>query len=296
MTLPTRKPDWLKVRIASGERSAHLKQLFQKYDLHTVCQEARCPNQGECWQQGTATLMVLGDTCTRGCRFCAVRSGNPAGVIDPDEPKNIASAISQMDLSYVVLTMVNRDDLSDGGAAHISETVQRIREKNSSVLVETLVGDFAGIKQDVYTVVETGRPDVYAHNVEVVPRLQRDMRDSRCSWSRSVETLMWAREAGAQITKTSLMVGCGETKEEVLEAMRKIRAAEVDLLTIGQYLRPTPKHAPVMCYLHPDEFRAYRETGLEMGFKHVISGPLVRSSYRAAETFINGMRNKQVNA
>jgi lipoic acid synthetase len=293
MNLSARKPDWLKVRLVSGERHAHLKELFRKYNLHTVCQEARCPNQGECWQHGTATLMLLGNVCTRGCRFCAVQSGNPAGVVDPEEPQNIARAIGQMDLSYVVLTMVNRDDLSDGGAAHIAETVQRIRSQNSSVRVETLVGDFAGNRRDVFTVVREGAPDVYAHNVEVVPRLQRVMRDIRCNWNHSIDSLIWAREAGARYTKSSLMVGCGETQEEVLDAMRKLRAARVDLLTIGQYLRPTQKHAQVISYLHPDEFGVYRETGLAMGFKYVMSGPLVRSSYRADEIFIKGIRSEQ---
>ncbi len=293
MNLSARKPDWLKVRLTWGERHTRLKNLFAKYNLHTVCQEARCPNQGECWQHGTATLMLLGDVCTRGCRFCAVQSGNPAGVVDSEEPENIARAIGHMDLSYVVLTMVNRDDLSDGGAAHIVETVQRIRAQNSSVLVETLVGDFAGNRRDVFTVVQKGEPDVYAHNVEVVPRLQRVMRDIRCNWNRSIDSLIWAREAGAQHTKTSLMVGCGETKEEVLDAMRKIRAAGVELLTIGQYLRPTQKHARVVSYLHPDEFSVYREAGLELGFKYVMSGPLVRSSYRADQVFIKGIRSEQ---
>jgi len=293
MNLSDRKPDWLKVRFASGERYARLKALFYKYNLHTVCQEARCPNQGECWQHGTATLMLLGDVCTRGCRFCAVQSGNPAGVIDSEEPQNIARAVGQMDLSYVVLTMVNRDDLPDGGAAHIAETVQRIRSQNSSIRVEALVGDFAGNQPDVFTVVQKGAPDVYAHNVEVVPRLQRVMRDSRCNWNRSIDSLIWAREAGARHTKSSLMVGCGETKEEVLDAMRKLRAAGVDLLTIGQYLRPTQKHAQVVSYLHPDEFGVYREAGLEMGFRYVMSGPLVRSSYKANQIFIKGICSEQ---
>ncbi|MBN1655458.1 MAG: lipoyl synthase [Deltaproteobacteria bacterium] len=292
MDRPVRKPDWLKVRLCSGERSARLKALFQKYNLHTVCQEARCPNQGECWQRGAATLMLLGDVCTRGCRFCAVRSGNPAGIVDPKEPENIAKAIGEMDLSYVVLTMVNRDDLPDGGAAHIVETVQRIRSRNDSVRIETLVGDFAGNRRDVFTVVKRAEPDVYAHNVEVVPRLQSLMRDARCSWKRSLDTLAWAREAGTRFTKTSIMVGCGETKEEVLDAMRKLRAVRVDLLTIGQYLRPTQKQAEVVSYPHPDEFNVYREAGLEMGFKSIFSGPLVRSSYRAEQTFINGIRNQ----
>ncbi|MET0286610.1 MAG: lipoyl synthase [Polyangiales bacterium] len=293
MNLPQRKPEWLRVRMPGGEQYEELKERFKQLDLKTVCQEARCPNIGECWGQGTATIMILGETCTRGCRFCAVNTGNPRGVVDPREPENTARALSKMGLSYVVMTMVDRDDLLDGGAAHVARTVQRIRDLCPDLLVETLVGDFAGVQADVRTVVEEGRPDVFAHNVEVVPRLQRGMRDARCSWQRSVDVLRWARDAGANVTKTSLMVGCGEEEAEVLEAMQLLRAAEVDVLTIGQYLRPTPKHAELVRYVTPEEFARYREAGEAMGFKHVSSGPLVRSSYRAAEGFLNGILRGQ---
>jgi lipoic acid synthetase len=233
--------------------------------------------------------MILGDVCTRGCRFCAVTSGNPKGVVDADEPAHVAQALGQMDLAYVVLTMVDRDDLPDGGADHVARTVQQIREKSPELLIEALVGDFAGRVSDVAQLVRAGRPDVYAHNVEVVPSLQRRMRDARCSWERSVESLRAARAAGANVTKTSLMVGCGEEEPEVFEAMAQLRAAEVDVLTIGQYLRPTPKHAPVVRYVEPAEFERYREAGLGLGFKYVAAGPLVRSSYRAAEAFLKGI-------
>jgi lipoic acid synthetase len=284
-----KKPDWLRVRMPGGERYAHLKETFRRLDLHTVCEEARCPNVGECWGQGTATIMILGDVCTRGCAFCAVTTGNPRGAVDPREPEHTGRALAGLDLAYVVLTMVDRDDLVDGGAAHVAQTVQRIKHYSPELLVETLVGDFAGVRADVETVVLEGRPDVFAHNVEVVPRLQKTMRDHRCSWERSVDVLRWAKAAGARYTKSSLMVGCGETEEELLEAMRLLREAGVDVLTIGQYLRPTPKHAPLARYVEPAEFDRYRDAGRALGFAFVASGPLVRSSYRAAEAFLEGI-------
>ena len=288
-TLPTKKPDWLRVRLPGGERYQRLKDTFRRLDLHTVCEEARCPNVGECWGEGTATLMILGETCTRGCRFCAVTTGDPKGLTDPREPEQTGLALSELDLAYVVLTMVDRDDLLDGGAAHVALTVQRIKHHSPKLLVETLVGDFAGQRADVETVVREGRPDVFAHNVEVVPRLQRTMRDARCSWERSVEVLRWAKEDGAAVTKTSLMVGCGETEEETKEAIALLRAADVDVLTIGQYLRPSPKHAEVARFVEPAEFDRLAEHGRALGFKYVASGPLVRSSYRAAEAFLRGI-------
>src|SRR5688572_9934649 len=209
MTSPMqKKPDWLRVRLPGGERYQAIKDRLRRLDLHTVCEEARCPNVGECWAEGTATLMILGETCTRGCRFCAVSTGDPGGLVDPREPENVARALSQLDLAYVVLTMVDRDDLLDGGAEHVAQTVQRTKAYSKDLLVETLVGDFAGVRRDVETVVTEGRPDVFAHNVEVVPRLQRKMRDARCSWERSTDVLAWAKAAGANITKSSLMVGC----------------------------------------------------------------------------------------
>jgi lipoic acid synthetase len=289
MVLAERKPPWLKVPLPGGERHAHLKQLFRQRKLATVCEEARCPNIGECWREGTATLMLLGNVCTRGCRFCAVHSGNPAGAVDVSEPEHVADALAEMDLAYVVLTMVDRDDLPDGGAAHVARTVQRIRARCPRTLVETLVGDFAGDEARVAELVQHGRPDVFAHNAEVVPRLQRSMRDARCSWQRSLAVLQCARAAGANVTKSSLMVGCGETHDEVVEAMHGLREAGVDVLTIGQYLQPTPKHARVQRYVDPAEFEAYRQRGVQIGFKYVASGPLVRSSYRAAEAFLAGI-------
>jgi lipoyl synthase len=289
MSSALKKPPWLRVRLPGGERYNAIKETLRSLDLNTVCEEARCPNVGECWGEGTATIMILGETCTRGCRFCAVASGDPKGVVDPREPENTARALAKLDLAYVVLTMVDRDDLFDGGAMHVAETVRRTKEHSPSLLVETLVGDFAGIRADVETLVTEGKPDVFAHNVEVVPRLQRVMRDARCSWERSTGVLTTARNAGAKVTKSSLMVGCGETHDEVLDAMRGLREANVDVLTIGQYLRPSHKHAEVVRYVEPAEFDAYRDAGMQMGFKFVASGPLVRSSYRAAEAFLKGI-------
>lgn len=291
MTLPARKPDWLRVRLPAGEhheRFRNLQARFRELDLHTVCEEARCPNIFECWGQGTATIMILGETCTRGCRFCAVNTGDPGGLVDPREPIHTAQALAKMDLAYVVLTMVDRDDLLDGGAAHTAQTVRRIKELSPKLRVETLVGDFQGVEKDIETVVLEGRPDVFAHNVEVVPSQQRRMRDARCSWARSLEVLRVARAMGAAVTKTSLMVGIGETREEMIDAMERIRAVDVDVLTIGQYLRPTSKHAKLERYVEPAEFDEYKEIGLSLGFRYVASGPLVRSSYRAAEAFIEG--------
>jgi len=291
MTLPARKPDWLRVRLPAGPEQDEfrgLKSRFRGRGLHTVCEEARCPNIFECWGQGTATVMILGETCTRGCRFCSVQTGKPGGVVDPNEPENTALSLAEMGLAYVVLTMVDRDDLSDGGAAHVARTVRRIKHHSPELRVETLVGDFQGHHDDVRLLVQAGRPDVFAHNVEVVPRLQRNIRDRRCSWDRSVDTLVAAKELGASISKTSLMVGLGEEHDEVLDAMQLLRDADVDVLTIGQYLRPTKRHASVQRYVEPSEFEDYEKAGLEMGFRFVASGPLVRSSYRAAEVFLKG--------
>lgn len=290
MNLPARKPDWLRVRLPAGpeqDEFQSLKAKFRTRRLHTVCEEARCPNIFECWGQGTATLMILGEICTRGCRFCSVRKGKPGGIVDPDEPENTALSLAEMGLAYVVLTMVDRDDLPDGGAAHVADTVTRIRRYSPDLKVETLVGDFLGRRQDVCTLVRDGRPDVFAHNVEVVPRLQRRIRDVRCSWERSIDVLRTAKAEGSEITKSSLMVGLGETEAEMHDAMERLRDADVDVLTIGQYLRPTKRHAPVQRYVEPDEFSAYEERGKVLGFRFVASGPLVRSSYRAAEAFLH---------
>ena len=296
MTLPARKPDWLRVRLPAGPEQEQFRDLQSRLrgrSLHTVCEEARCPNIFECWGQGTATVMILGETCTRGCRFCSVQTGKPGGFVDTNEPENTALSLAEMGLAYVVLTMVDRDDLPDGGAAHVAKTVRRSKHHSPELRVETLVGDFQGCRDDIRVVVQDGQPDVFAHNVEVVPRLQRGIRDVRCSWDRSVQTLVMAKELGASIVKTSLMVGLGETRDEVLHAMELLRAADIDVLTVGQYLRPTKRHASVQRYVEPAEFAEYEQAALEMGFRFVASGPLVRSSYRAAEVFLTGALAEQ---
>jgi lipoic acid synthetase len=281
-----RKPPWLKVRAPGGGRYTQLKQTLRGLDLNTVCEEARCPNVGECWSAGTATVMVLGHTCTRGCRFCAVTTGNPRGAVDPREPDHVAKAIAKLSLRYVVLTMVDRDDLLDGGADHVAKTVRAIYRECPELLVETLVGDFSGRARDVDTILQS-RPDVFAHNLEVVRRLTPTIRDQRCSYDQSLRVLAHAKTAHPErYVKSSLMVGVGERDEEVLESMTDLRAAGVDILTIGQYLRPTPKHAPVTRYVEPQRFDDWAEAGRAMGFSYVASGPLVRSSYHAAEAFV----------
>ncbi len=280
------KPAWLKVKAPGGPEYRRLKETLRKLDLHTVCEEARCPNVGECWSAGTATVMILGDTCTRGCRFCAVKTGNPRGAVDPREPEHVARALAQLELKYAVLTMVDRDDLLDGGAEHVASTVLALKRRRPQMLVETLVGDFRGRFADVDVVVAS-RPDVFAHNLEVTRALTPSIRDARCSYDRSLGVLSRAKaQAPERLTKSSLMVGLGERDEEVVEAMRDLRGAGVDIVTLGQYLRPTPKHAAVERYVAPEQFAAYERAGQAMGFQFVASGPLVRSSYHAAEAFV----------
>jgi lipoic acid synthetase len=283
------KPPWLKVRAPGGERFTDLKQTFRSLDLHTVCEEARCPNIGECWSEGTATVMLLGDTCTRGCRFCAVTTGQPRGAVDVREPEHVARALARMPLQYVVMTMVDRDDLLDGGADHVSKTVRRLKELRPDMLVETLLGDFGGHFDAVDTTVDA-RPDVWAHNIEVVRRLQRSIRDVRCSYEQSLGVLRRAKQRASQtITKSSIMVGIGETDDEVVETMHDLRGVGVDVVTIGQYLRPTPKHAEVDRFVEPARFDAFAREGRAMGFAYVAAGPLVRSSYKAAEVFVRSV-------
>jgi lipoic acid synthetase len=292
------KPEWLKVRAPGGDRYHELKRTLRELDLHTVCEEARCPNVGECWREGTATVMLLGDVCTRGCRFCAVTTGDPRGAVDPREPEHVARAIARLELSYVVMTMVNRDDLLDGGAEHVGRTVRRLRELRSDILIETLVGDFAG-KGDAVDVCCDSNPDVFAHNVETVERLQRTVRDVRSSYGRSLEVLRrakttakgWAGDPSRRpmLTKSSIMVGLGETDEEVVQTMRDLREAGVDIVTIGQYLRPSPKHHAVVRFVEPAIFAEWEAEAARLGFLYAASGPLVRSSYKAAEVFLKSL-------
>lgn len=281
-----RKPPWLKVRAPGGDRYTELKQTLRKLDLYTVCEEARCPNVAECWGKGTATVMLLGHTCTRGCRFCAVTTGHPGGFVDPREPMHVARAVTQVGLKYVVLTMVDRDDLLDGGAAHVGDTVRHLHDLAPDLLVEVLVGDFGGRHVDIARVLES-KPDVFAHNIEVPRRLTPLIRDQRCDYDRSLGVLATAKELGdGRLVKSSIMVGMGETDDEIVETMRDLRAAKVDIITLGQYLRPTPKHAAVARFVSPDVFADFERIGGELGFEFVAAGPLVRSSYHAAEGFV----------
>jgi lipoic acid synthetase len=283
---PGPKPAWLKVRAPGGENYARLKQTLRKLDLYTVCEEARCPNVGECWASGTATIMLLGHTCTRGCRFCAVTTGNPRGAYDPREPEHVARAIAELGLRYVVLTMVDRDDLIDGGAGQVARTVRGLAERCPELLVETLVGDFRGRLGDVDELLAAA-PAVFAHNVEVTRRLTPLIRDARCDYDLSLRVLAHAKaRAPERLVKSSIMVGIGEREEEVLETLADLRNAGVDIVTLGQYLRPTPKHAPVARWVTPEEFARYETRAKELGFAFVASGALVRSSYHAAEGFV----------
>ena len=289
LTAPARKPDWLKVRAPGGTEYARLKGLLRERNLHTVCEEARCPNVGECWAMGTATIMLLGDTCTRGCRFCAVATGNPKGKVDAVEPAKTAEAVTALGLEYLVITTVDRCDLEDGGASHLAETVRRVREASPKTKLEFLVGDFRGQRSSLETLLACA-PDVFAHNVETVERLTPTVRDRRASYRQSLEVLRISREIAPKVpTKSSIMIGLGETPEEVTDTMQDLRAAGVDFLTLGQYLRPTPKHLEVERYATPAEFEGWKREAEGMGFRHVSSGPLVRSSYKAAEIAIQNL-------
>ena len=286
------RPEWLKVKMPGGERYTRIKQRARQLKLHTVCEEAQCPNIGECWSSGTATFMVMGDTCTRGCRFCAVATARNPPPPDPAEPVNVAEAIREMGLDYVVLTSVNRDDLPDQGAGHFAACIREIRARNPKTLVEVLIPDFLG-RADLLQIVLDAGPDVLAHNVETVPRLQVPVRDPRANWDQSFAVLAATKRLRpGQLTKTSLQVGHGETEAELVEAMTLLRAADVDFLTLGQYLRPSMTHLPVREYVHPDVFARLDEAGRALGFKYVASGPLVRSSYKAGEFFISQFLRK----
>eukprot|EP00884_Botryococcus_braunii_P021644 jgi/Botrbrau1/8163/Bobra.357_2s0009.1 len=289
------KPDWLKREVLpGGEKYSEIRGKLRELNLHTVCEEAKCPNIGTCWGGGdghtaTATIMLMGDTCTRGCRFCAVKTSRAPPPLDPNEPENTAKAVAAWGIDYVVLTSVDRDDLPDGGAAHIAATIRGLKDKTQGrLLVEALVPDFQGLLSSVATVATSGL-DVYAHNVETVPRLQREVRDRRANWDQSVSTLRAAKEHGARITKSSIMLGCGESSQEVLDAMQLLRDAGVDVVTLGQYMRPTKRHMPVREYVTPEAFDAYQKAAEQMGFLYSAAGPMVRSSFRAGELYLSRM-------
>ncbi|NKB90208.1 MAG: lipoyl synthase [Acidobacteria bacterium] len=288
-----RKPDWLRVRAPGGDNYTMIKRTLRERGLFTVCEEAQCPNVGECWGGGTATFMLLGEMCTRGCRFCAVTTGNPGGWVDRDEPRKLAESVALMGLKYIVLTMVDRDDLPDGGAEHVSECIEHLKTTEPELIVEALVGDFAGNRSAIDAVVESGM-DVFAHNIETVSRLERSVRDARCGYEQTLDVLRHAKAHQlAPYTKSSIMLGLGESHEEVLQTMQDLRAADVDFLTLGQYLQPSHRHLDVQEWVHPERFDALREAGEEMGFRYVAAGPLVRSSYRAGEFFIESLVRKR---
>jgi len=272
-----------------GPNYARLKGLMTRYSLHTVCEEAHCPNVGECWAGGTTTFMIMGELCTRACRFCGVKSGKPRGVLDPEEPENVARAVKDLALKYVVLTSVDRDDLSDSGAAHFAQTVRAIRALAPDASIETLIPDFSGGLSELQTVVRAG-PNVIGHNLETTEPLTPRVRDPRASYRQSLKVLESVKELNGRVfTKSSLMLGFGEREEDVLQTFRDLRAAGTDFLTLGQYLRPSPRNLPVVQYVTPERFNHYRTAAEQLGFLYVASGPLVRSSYRAGEYFVHKM-------
>lgn len=276
-----RKPKWLRARLPSGTGYAEISRNIRAHGLATVCQESMCPNVGECWNSGTATIMLMGSVCTRACKFCAVDTGNPGGRLDADEPANAAESVRLMGLRYVVLTSVDRDDVADGGAAHYAACIRKIRQVNVETSIEALTPDFRGSSDAVHTVVDSPLV-VFAHNIETVERLTARVRDPRAGYRQSLRVLEAAKCRRPDIlTKSSVMLGLGESEVEVLQVIDDLRSIGVDILTFGQYLRPTVNHLPIERYVHPDEFLRYRELGLARGFVEVVSGPLVRSSYRA---------------
>ena len=274
-----RKPEWLKARVPGGENYSRLKTLIDKSRLHTVCEEARCPNMGECWNSGTATFMILGDVCTRSCGFCAVKTGRPE-FLDKDEPRRVGEAVEIMKLRHAVITSVNRDELFDGGAQRFADTIREIRSRVPACRIEVLIPDFVGSEQALDIVLDA-QPDILNHNTETVPRLYKTVRP-QAHYNRSLELLFRAKQKGF-LTKSGLMLGLGETIDEVIDTMSDLREVECDILTIGQYLQPTQSHLPVERYVRPEEFAMLKQRGLEMGFRYIESGPLVRSSYHAAE-------------
>lgn len=294
----TRLPSWLKTPIPDSSNYKKIKNDLRGLNLHTVCEEARCPNISDCWggsskSQATATIMLMGDTCTRGCRFCSVKTSKAPPPLDPHEPEHTAEALSRWGLGYVVLTSVDRDDLADGGARHFAETVIKIKSKAPGMLVECLTGDYAGDLDMVSLVARSGL-DVYAHNVETVEALTPQVRDRRAKFRQSLAVLEAAKAAKpGLITKTSIMLGLGETEEQLWETLRELRKIDVDVVTFGQYMRPTKRHMPVHEYVKPDMFELWRQRALDMGFLYCASGPLVRSSYKAGEAFIENVLKKR---
>lgn len=278
-----RLPEWFRVDLPRGRTASEVVRRLRGHHLNTVCEEARCPNMGQCWAEGTATLLILGSVCTRNCRFCAVATGHPGGQVDPEEPGRVAASIKASGLRYVVLTSVDRDDLADGGSAHYAETIRAIRRSCPSVHVEVLIPDYLG---DSLATVLKARPDVVGHNIEVVRRITPQARDRRATYDRSLQVLGEAASGPTQtVVKSSLMLGLGETRDEVIQALQDLRSVGVTLITMGQYLRPTIRHIPVQRYLPPAEFDELAVVARDLGFVGVASGPLVRSSYLAERLF-----------
>ena len=286
-----RKPVWLRVRAPAGENYTKVKQSLRVLNLHTVCEEARCPNISECWGTGTATIMIMGDICSRGCRFCAINSGKPV-LLDAGEPERVAKAIKEWRLRYVVITSVCRDDLEDGGAEHIAKTIKAIKLLCPTIIVESLIPDFRGDDGSIKKIVKS-KPEVISHNIETVPRLTPKVRDARASYEQSLLVLKKIKDINSLIyTKSSIMLGLGESEEEVIQTIKDLRSVGVSILTIGQYLQPTPKHLPLIEFIAPEKFNWFREIAERMGFVYVASGPLVRSSYRAGEFFLEKICNQ----
>lgn len=294
------KPDWLRIRPPT-ETFTGLKEMIAHFGLNTVCQEAHCPNMSECWSGGTATFMVLGDTCTRGCKFCAVKTGNPKGVVNEAEPFMLGQCVREMNslgtgekMDYIVITSVDRDDLPDQGAVHFANCIREVKNAVPGIMVEVLTPDFRGSRECIRTIVDAN-PDVFDHNVETVRRLQRQVRDPRANYEQSLSVLAAVKEMSPKIfTKSSLMLGLGETDDEIVAAMKDLRAIGVDILTLGQYLRPSSWHLAVAEYVSPEKFNKLKLTGESLGFKYVAAGPFVRSSYRAGELFVkNVLKQKQ---
>jgi len=287
------RPEWLRVRAPTGSNYEKIRNLLRTQNLHTVCEEAHCPNVGECWGVGTATFMLMGDVCTRGCRFCMVKSGNPQGRLDAFEPVKIARAIAELNLKYVVITSVDRDDLPDGGAEHFASTIRAIKKHDPNVIVEVLIPDFRGDYESIRKIANA-KPEVIAHNIETTARLTPHVRDARATYSQSLSVLKRIKDFESRIySKSSIMLGLGEEEAELISTMRDLRGAGVDILTLGQYLRPSKAHIPVANFVSPERFEHYKQTAEEMGFLYVAAGSLVRSSYRASEFFVEALVNQR---
>jgi lipoic acid synthetase len=287
-----KKPEWLRIRLPSGQNYVKVRQTIASLGLHTVCEEARCPNIGECWGGGTATIMIMGDMCTRGCRFCSVTSGRPL-FLDPYEPQKVAKAIKKWGLRYVVLTSVCRDDLPDGGANHMAKTIKSVKVQCPKTIVEPLIPDFQGNRHALEKIIDAG-PEVISHNIETIARLSPFVRDPRATYQQSLSVLEMIKEIDCKIyTKSSIMLGLGETEEEVMQAAKDLRAVGVDIVSMGQYLQPTSRHLPVKEYISPEKFDSYKKRIEKLGFAYTVAGPFVRSSYKAGELFIKNMINRR---